>query len=660
MKILSSVFENNYGINGGVIYFGQSNNHLNKNTIELVDLIFNKNRAEYFGGVIFSDYEYLNFQNIRNVTFTENHAYAGGVVYIDNENSKNDENNIENKFIFMENKNFKYIHNTAESHGNNYATDPYMTDLLKSDINNFVIKSGDSFPLKFNLTDEFNQIIKDESKLYSNMGLKISIANEDNNKYKLNGNMCFFSNGICDLNNFKIFSTDPGNVKLKISLEHENNKVILTNKEINVKLEKCDKEQIKITDKHNFYSCENPICEESCPILNGTAECIKGYKENINSIELNQCKCLPGWEEINCDKRVFVKYNYLNKKIIEDTGFSKCELVLFGLLFVLISLNFNPFKNYNSCVLEFIFKHSGIILIYMIFTFYIKTARKLGLNLINYTGSNTLPFTSESFKDNSIIRSSSNQINQEIESKTTDENDVSSVSQSVAKKINKRILLLHSLALEFCIIYIALWVFLIITTFILKNKETKYKQEYNYNWRYECPLRTLSLGMTAIESVLILYLVLSTRKIWKYTYIFKCTRYISYACMIWTTLGPLIDLISNLTIQNKSNIILGFCITTNSICYLMIFFLFIWEKVYYILRQEDNNTHNYFIAEKLEKCIIHRSFSCECNKNYSEESDEIVSKYLDFYKYCTQIFLFKNGNLKYVNKGSKNTLKFIV
>jgi len=196
MKILSSVFENNYGINGGVIYFGQSNNHLNENTIELVDLIFNKNRAEYFGGVIFSDYEYLNFQNIRNVTFTENHAYAGGVVYIDNENSKNDENNIENKFIFMENKNFKYIHNTAESHGNNYATDPYMTDLLKLDINNFVIKSGDSFPLKFNLTDEFNQIIKDESKLYSNMGLKISIANEDNNKYKLNGNMCFFSNGI--------------------------------------------------------------------------------------------------------------------------------------------------------------------------------------------------------------------------------------------------------------------------------------------------------------------------------------------------------------------------------------------------------------------------------------------------------------------------------
>ncbi|ORY72859.1 hypothetical protein LY90DRAFT_636981, partial [Neocallimastix californiae] len=678
MKIKSSLFENNYGINGGVMYFKQFNNHLNENPIELIDLIFKKNKAEYFGGVIFSDNEHLNIQNVKNVTFTENYAYAGGVIYLNNENNEI----IKNDLLYVNNKNFIYINNTAESHGDNYATDPYVIDLINQDIYNIfnrTIKSGDSIPLKFNLYDEFNQTINDASKLYSNLGLKINILNNnDSNNYKLYGNSCFYSNGICDLTNFKIFSINPNNIKLNISIVNENNKILFKNEIMNVEIAKCDEEQIKITDKYNYYSCEKPICKENCPILKGTAECIKGNKENVNSIELNQCKCLPGWLETNCDKRDLTKFNNLNKRIIEDTGFIKCELVLFGLLLSLISLNFNPFENYNSCALEFIFKHSGIILIYIIFTLYTQAASKLGLNLQNYNGTSTLQL-SEPYKENSFIQSSKNYGNLEIISSSNrnvkfdgntskmqvntinsqniaNKNDSMSINKSEmdSKKLYKNISFIHSLTLELCIAYIILSIALIIIILILKRKDIIYVQQYNYTWSYECPLRSLNLGIFSFESLLILFLVINSKNILNYTYIFKCTRYIIYAGMIWITFGPLIDLISYLAKYDNSNVILGFSITTNSICYFIIFILFIWDKVYYILRHQDNNCHNYFLAVKLEKCFIHNSFNCKCNKKQVEENDENIKQYIQFYKYNTQIFTFSNGRIIY--NRSKNAL----
>eukprot|EP00833_Pecoramyces_ruminatium_P000369 jgi/Orpsp1_1/1174401/evm.model.c7180000049960.1 len=223
----------------------------------------------------------------------------------------NNENNNNYKLINVNDKNIKYINNTSESHGNNYATDPYMINLLTENIENITLKSGDLFPLKFNIIDEFDQIIEDMSKLYSNIILKMDIENlDENNKknIKLIGNMCFYSKGMCELNNFKIFAIDPSNFNLKLNLENEKIKIKFSKEKFDITIENCGDKQIKIMDKSKFYYCENPICDDSCPVLNGTSECLKSEKENINSVSLNKCQCLPGWNGNRCENRDFIEY----------------------------------------------------------------------------------------------------------------------------------------------------------------------------------------------------------------------------------------------------------------------------------------------------------------------------------------------------------------
>jgi len=64
-------------------------------------------------------------------------------------------------------------------------------------------------------------------------------------------------------------------------------------------------------DKNGILHCENPICDNRCPI-EITAYCKSFYEENINDINKNECKCLPGWKSTFCGDRQYVDFRYFN------------------------------------------------------------------------------------------------------------------------------------------------------------------------------------------------------------------------------------------------------------------------------------------------------------------------------------------------------------
>lgn len=76
---------------------------------------------------------------------------------------------------------------------------------------------------------------------------------------------------------------------------------------------------------------------------------------------------------------IFIYYNR-KEKIIVNPGYIKCELILFGLLAVFFSLNFNQFTNYLSCSVKLLLQHSGVLLIYIIFFQYEITGGTIGMS----------------------------------------------------------------------------------------------------------------------------------------------------------------------------------------------------------------------------------------------------------------------------------------
>ena len=123
--------------------------------------------------------------------FISNKAYSGGAIYTSNN---------KNKTLFdVYNKNINYIDNIAESHGNDYATNPYMVNITKGNTGRIVVKSGVSIPLEFDLKDQFNQYVNDISKYYSNIGIEAYITDNDiyyAEDYTILKNTCYFYRGI--------------------------------------------------------------------------------------------------------------------------------------------------------------------------------------------------------------------------------------------------------------------------------------------------------------------------------------------------------------------------------------------------------------------------------------------------------------------------------
>jgi len=61
-------------------------------------------------------------------------------------------------------------------------------------------------------------------------------------------------------------------------------------------------------DKNGISYCENPICDDKCPV-GESAECIKNDNtKNINDKYKNKCKCYTGFDGEYCKNKVYVDF----------------------------------------------------------------------------------------------------------------------------------------------------------------------------------------------------------------------------------------------------------------------------------------------------------------------------------------------------------------
>ncbi|ORX47930.1 hypothetical protein BCR36DRAFT_405245 [Piromyces finnis] len=568
VDINSTIFENNKAMNGGAIYIEKSfiehdSNIDNENKDDFLVFINNSlfinNKARYYGGAIFSNFEAYKVLNLNKVSFIKNSAYAGGAIYMSNNNTQLYHN-------YEYNENVVFTNNTSESHGNDYASEPHIINELNN-LNIISMKSGETIKLKFNLIDKFNQIVNDISKVYSSIILSVVLDKENNTNLNLDnikilGNICNFSN-------------DPVTLNLKLSLDSKNKNIFFKNDNLKIIINDCKEEQIKMY-KGKYYYCENPQCSNTCPISEKMAICVKNSTENTNNIYSNNCVCVPGYKGDYCQFKEFV--NLKNQNIIIDTGFVKNLCFYIGMMLLFISFNFDVFKEFSSCSLNFLFKHCGILIIYGILLFYLYSGTKLGmdykrlerLNLNIFQGENN---TCESniavnngdgnnlnrfskLDETSFSSSTNRELIKNIEKELNFKEYISldsvwdtkisnhkSFESEEIENLNKSISCIHSIYMKtFFFDIISLFSF-VIFILIKRNNEKEFIQEYNGKWRYKCPLYKFELIMDIIELILVIDLLIMVIKIWNYTYVFKCLKSIRYSIIIWVTLGPLVNVI---------------------------------------------------------------------------------------------------------------------
>ncbi|OUM68613.1 hypothetical protein PIROE2DRAFT_3594 [Piromyces sp. E2] len=305
MNINECVFENNKALNGGAIYLNENliieerdNNNDNKEkniNIDVKNTIFLNNKAQYYGGAVYSDIKRIDVYNLKNISFIENTAYAGGALYINGNNAS----------LFQYND-IIFLNNKSESHGNDLATGPFLIS-HSLDTDQISIKSGEIFPLEFTLTDKLNQTVNDMSKYYSNIILSVNIEEYNNNVNDIIvlGNICNFSKGKCELNNFKIYAKSPLTLNLRFSLDNESKNIIFKNDILKIVIKECEDNEIKMHVKGDYYYCKNPFCGDDCPP--SSAICIKNTEENINDINSNICQCIEGWTGEKCQIKEYAK-----------------------------------------------------------------------------------------------------------------------------------------------------------------------------------------------------------------------------------------------------------------------------------------------------------------------------------------------------------------
>jgi len=200
--------------------------------------------------------------------------------------------------------------NYARSHGLNIGSNPIKLTFDDHINVNIKTKPGIHIPFMLRIFDLFNNLIIDDEKYFSDIGLDMELYDNydnpiDNEIYNIINNEIILEKGLMFVI-IRIYITDPGKYKLKISiknkisnLKNENSNTI----ELYIEVLDCDQSEIKIKDYiNNFYTCEKPICIR-CD-TNKNFECLKS-SNNTNNPKYNICQCIKGWKGKDCNELDF-------------------------------------------------------------------------------------------------------------------------------------------------------------------------------------------------------------------------------------------------------------------------------------------------------------------------------------------------------------------
>ncbi|ORX57678.1 hypothetical protein BCR36DRAFT_459391 [Piromyces finnis] len=436
LELNHNEFFNNKAMNGGALYLTNGSNLKENETMNITiqNNIFQKNIANDFGGAIYSNFSKLYLASTKNNSIIYNEAgIMGGGLYSPKSANKN---------LFNLND-FVIENNTVNSFIDNYTTKPSYIKLENEFSNNFVnITTGSYLHLLFKLYDEYDNIIEDPTKNYSSMILKIILKEKYNNTsegtpYSLSENIGTFIYGKCEFNNFRIFSK-PNTYTMKLMIENYNDDIMFKNSELEIKVNSCNENQIKMYNKKGILYCETPKCKPECPV-GITASCIPdSNNENINNPNKNICSCYSGWEGQYCQNKKFIDFNKIKNSIttiniailsillvyiifivhykdiiiIKDEGCNKILLFSIGICLFFISIFFIPQLNYTECLLNFVTKHIGISFLLIIQYIYVSLGLELGISNKKLSKDNIV----STFKSNDGIPSMNSDISISVNS----------------------------------------------------------------------------------------------------------------------------------------------------------------------------------------------------------------------------------------------------
>ena len=95
-----------------------------------------------------------------------------------------------------------------------------------------------------------------------------------------------------------------------ITIENYNEDIKLYFDQIEIQVNSCNSNQIKMYDDNSILYCVNPICKPSCPV-DESASCEPYYLSYINDINKNICQCFPGYDGIDCREKILIDYRYV-------------------------------------------------------------------------------------------------------------------------------------------------------------------------------------------------------------------------------------------------------------------------------------------------------------------------------------------------------------
>ncbi|ORX56018.1 hypothetical protein BCR36DRAFT_346535 [Piromyces finnis] len=696
LSINSTQYILNKAENGGAIYFDSviKENSI-KPIIQLVNVTFNNNTANNCGGAIFSNNSKLYYTDIESISFKNNIAeVAGGAIYVPDHVDKKVFDI--SKCIFNNNKGMTY--------GNDYSTEVSYIKLNITD--NIIIRSGDYIPLSFSLYDEYNKYIDAKYNAFSDISIRAYLSkksiNSKDSKYLLNGNICSFYNSICDLSQLRVFANNDSYF-LKFEIENHNSNKVFDIANVNVTVINCDEYQIQSL-KNGINVCEDPICDEKCNRQHST--CIPKYKNiTINSVENNICRCNDGYNGNYCDdkilfnsrkikKIIYITFGSLffcilintiflivnkEKRVVFETGYFKHIFFSIGIVMILFSSTFLGYMNYGSCVLFFILYHNGFLITYCVVLIHLQLNLALGTNPKEIRVINN---KSDENYDKSTVTSLLQNKNKGFYDKSISINDLPENMRNYSEKkvhfsiqaenINtlfNNIRTINILYSKIYIFYILFAIFMIIIISVLGIKDKKLKEEGKENlildgsktFIYECPLDQYNIVLGFIEFLLFIPLISKLKKVLTYECIFKLVRNLGAVIIVWVTIGPFLNFVSNLVLQynNKSKILL--IASGNVICYTPLYCLYMYNIIYTIIKKQWDNTRYYFIYPSKDFCFEHKIYYCNCNYDSTPiEIESSIDSYLMDYNYCSKFFEISNGKIKFVSNIKKMSHKNLI
>ncbi|OUM59806.1 hypothetical protein PIROE2DRAFT_14574 [Piromyces sp. E2] len=400
------------------------------------------------------------------------------------------------------------------------------------------------------------------------------------------------------------------------------------------------------TNSHSIISQTNiPMKKMNKRMSSRTKD---SYRQSIISIKQNNYVMIPDYQEIRktSKKESIIKLNINNNNInindnkddviYEDINESSTDNLIQYPTSPLSPVNYG-FDAYNNPDYD----------------------KKIQHNEYNYG----LQINTNSTNQNKILHKNSYSCdspdnNENITNITND------LSFNVIKKyinLKKAIKKAQSTFIEVHIIYpIYILITLLVSILIIdgeKERESKnlnIVQSKNGEWMYKCNSTNIEILYSFLEFFILLIILKNGITILKYECVFKCTKYITYSSIIGIALGPLINIITISFLEDQRYEQIIFEIILNSICYLTFFLLFSWNKVYYIIRNKDIDSHLYFKYVKHDMCMIHNSYTCACEFDDSNENNhQVIKNYIIFYKICSKILEITDGKIKYINVKSK-------